>query len=181
MNIELQILHWFQGLHNPVLDKIMIAITSLGNAGVFWVLLTILMLIFSKKSKKMAWTSGVALLLSLIVVNLILKNTVCRERPCWIDDSVKMLIKIPKDFSFPSGHSSASFASAVSIFLYRKREGVCALVLATLIAVSRMYLFVHWPTDVLVGILLGITEAIVAYFIVRYVYKRFIDKPVKTA
>jgi undecaprenyl-diphosphatase len=92
-----------------------------------------------------------------------------------------MLIKIPKDFSFPSGHSSASFASAVSIFLYRKREGICAIVLASLIAISRMYLFVHWPTDVLVGILLGITEAIVAYFIVRFVYKRFIDKRVKTA
>ncbi|MCR4781169.1 MAG: phosphatase PAP2 family protein [Lachnospiraceae bacterium] len=180
MNTEMQILYWFQGLHNPILDKVMIVITTFGKAGIFWILLTLAMLIFSKKPKKMAWTSMVALVLSVIVVNLILKNLVCRERPCWVDETVKMLVKVPKDFSFPSGHSSASFASAVSIFLYRKKEGIAALVLATLIAVSRLYLFVHWPTDVLVGSLLGIVEAIVAYFIVRFVYDKFIDKKAKT-
>ncbi len=178
--MEMQILHWFQGIHNDVLDKVMVCITKLGDKGIFWIVVTILMLLLAK-NKKMGWTSAVALLLSLIVVNILLKNTVCRPRPCWIDDSVKMLVKIPKDFSFPSGHSSASFAAAVSIFLYKKKEGIAAIVLAALIAVSRMYLFVHWPTDVLVGTIIGISVAIIAYFIVKFVYERFINKGAKTA
>nr|MCR5667920.1 phosphatase PAP2 family protein [Lachnospiraceae bacterium] len=106
---EMDLLQWFQGLHNPLLDKVMVVITSLGNAGIFWIVVTVAMLIFCK-DKRVAWTSALALLFSLIVVNCGLKNIVGRDRPCWIDDSVSMLVKIPKDFSFPSGHSSASFA-----------------------------------------------------------------------
>jgi undecaprenyl-diphosphatase len=181
MKTEFAILYWFQGLHNPVLDKIAIAITSLGNAGLFWILLTLLMLILSKKSKKTAWTSATALILSAIIVNLILKNLVMRDRPCWIDTDVKMLVKIPRDYSFPSGHSSASFASAVAIFLRNKKLGTPLVILALLIALSRLYLFVHWPTDVLAGTAIGIIQAIVAYFIVDYIYKRYVDKSSKTA
>ena len=96
---EFDLLYWFQGLHNPVLDKIVVAITSLGNAGIFWILLTIAMLIFCK-DKKVAWTSALALLFSLLVINVFLKNTVMRARPCWIDDSVTLLVKNPKDYSF---------------------------------------------------------------------------------
>ena len=108
---EFDVLYWFQELHQPVLDKIVVAVTTLGNSGIFWLILTVLMLIFCK-DKKPAWTSAVALILSLLVCNILLKNTVARERPCWIDPSVEMLVKVPRDYSFPSGHSSASFASA---------------------------------------------------------------------
>ncbi|RHO29468.1 phosphatase PAP2 family protein [Roseburia sp. AM51-8] len=179
---EFDLLYWFQGLHNPVLDKIVVAITSLGNAGIFWILLTIAMLIFCK-DKKVAWTSALALLFSLLVINVFLKNTVMRARPCWIDDSVTLLVKNPKDYSFPSGHSSASFASAVSIVQYARyrKQGIAAVVLAALIAISRMYVFVHFPTDVLTGTILGIIEAILAGIIVRFIYRKMEEKKTKVA
>lgn len=171
MDWEFDILYWFQGLHTPLLDKIVVAVTSLGNSGIFWILLTIAMLIFCKE-KKAAWTSALALIFSLLVCNILLKNLVARDRPCWIDPSVELLVKMPKDFSFPSGHSSASFASAVCVFLYYRKQGIAALILAACIALTRLYLFVHFPTDVLIGTLLGIAEALAAYVIVQYLYRR---------
>ena len=170
---EFDVLYWFQGLHNPILDKITVAITSLGNAGIFWIIVTALMFILCK-DKRVAWTSLLSLLFSVLVINLILKNAVCRARPCWIDTSVELLVKNPKDYSFPSGHSSASFASAVSILQYAKyrKQGIGAVILAALIATSRMYVFVHFPTDVLTGVILGILEALVAGIIIRQVYKK---------
>lgn len=170
---EFDVLYWFQGLHNPILDKIMVAITSLGNAGIFWIIVTALMFILCK-DKRVAWTSLLSLLFSVLVINLILKNAVCRARPCWIDTSVELLVKNPKDYSFPSGHSSASFASAVSILQYARyrKQGIGAVILAALIATSRMYVFVHFPTDVLTGVILGILEALVAGIIIRQVYKK---------
>ena len=181
-NWEFDLLYWFQSLHNPFLDKIVVVITSLGNAGIFWILLTLVMLIVCK-DKKVAWTSALALLFSLLVINIFLKNTVMRARPCWIDDTISLLVKNPKDYSFPSGHSSASFASAVSIVQYAKyrKQGIAAVVLAALIAVSRMYVFVHFPTDVFVGTILGIIEAILAGIIIRFIYRKIEEKKTMVA
>lgn len=177
---EFDLLYWFQELHHPLLDKLVVAVTSLGNSGIFWILLTIAMLIFARE-KKAAWTSALALIFSLLVCNILLKNLVARERPCWIDPSVELLVKMPQDFSFPSGHSSASFASAVSVFLYYRKQGAAALALAVGIALTRLYLFVHFPTDVLIGSLLGILEALAAYVIVKYIYRRLDEKKRLTA
>ena len=165
---EMELLYSLQSLHNPVLDKVMFFITTLGNAGFVWIVITILMFIFCK-DKRCAWTSTGALLLSVLMINLILKNLVSRARPCWIDTDVILLLKNPKDYSFPSGHASASFATAVSILQYAKyrRQGIAALILATLIAFSRMYFFVHFPTDVLAGAILGVLEALLAAFLVK--------------
>lgn len=170
---EFDLLYWFQSIHHPLLDKIVIAVTSLGNAGIFWILLTVAMLILCK-DKRVAWTSALALLFSLLVINVFLKNMVARARPCWIDTSVSLLVKNPRDFSFPSGHSSASFASAVSIVQYAayRKPGIAAVLLAVLIAVTRIYIFVHFPTDVLAGALLGIVEALLAGFIIRKIYEK---------
>ena len=176
-NWEFDLLYWFQSLHNPILDKIVVVITSLGNAGIFWILLTLVMLIVCK-AKKVAWTSALALLFSVLVINVFLKNMAMRARPCWIDDTIPLLVKNPKDYSFPSGHSSASFASAVSIVQYAKyrKQGIAAVILAALIAVSRMYVFVHFPTDVFVGTMLGIVEAILAGIIIRFIYRKVEEK-----
>lgn len=181
-NWEFDLLYWFQSIHNPILDKIVVVITSLGNAGIFWILLTLVMLIVCK-DKKVAWTSALALLFSLLVINIFLKNTVMRARPCWIDDTIPLLVKNPKDYSFPSGHSSASFASAVSIVQYAKyrKQGIAAVILAALIAVSRMYVFVHFPTDVFVGTILGIIEAILAGIIIRFIYRKIEEKKTRVA
>lgn len=176
-NWEFDLLYWFQSIHNPILDKIVVVITSLGNAGIFWILLTLVMLIVCK-DKKVAWTSALALLFSVLVINIFLKNMAMRARPCWIDDTIPLLVKNPKDYSFPSGHSSASFASAVSIVQYAKyrKQGIAAVILAAMIAVSRMYVFVHFPTDVFVGTILGIVEAILAGIIIRFIYRKVEEK-----
>ena len=114
---------------------------------------------------------GAAVLLSLaaggLIGNVVLKNLVMRDRPCWIDESVRLLIQNPKDFSFPSGHTLASFETAVSIFLYNRKWGVPVIVLASVIALSRLYLFVHFPTDVFAGIAIGSIVAIIVNYIMK--------------
>ena len=84
-----------------------------------------------------------------------------------------MLVSIPHDYSFPSGHSNASYAVATAIFTRDKKLGIPSLVLATLIAVSRLYVFVHWPTDVLAGSIIGICGGIASFFIVNSIYKKW--------
>ena len=105
--------------------------------------------------------------------NLVLKPMVARDRPFWIDPTVQMLVKAPTDYSFPSGHSGASFAAAVAFVQYHRKWGIAALVVAALIAVSRMYLFIHFPTDVLVGIILGIVSGIVSGYVVRAAFRKW--------
>ena len=156
--LEFSILYWLQGLHTPFLDRAMTGVSFLGNSGWFFLLLGVLCLCF-KKTRKV----GFAVLLSLgagaLIGNVFIKNLVMRDRPCWIDSTVPLLIHNPEDFSFPSGHTLASFETAVSVFLYNRRWGTVLLVLAGLIAFSRLYLFVHFPTDVLCGMGMGILIA----------------------
>ena len=184
--MELEILHTIQGIRSELLDDIMLAITTLGDMGILWIVTAILLLAVPAIGKedaehlKMRRMMGicmlVAMVLNLICGNLILKNLVQRPRPSWVDTSVVPLIT-PKDYSFPSGHTSASFAAACSIFLYHKKSGIAAFAVAGLIAFSRMYLFVHYPTDILGGMLLGIVCA----FIARIIILRIVEKRVKKA
>ena len=143
--MDFSILYALQHLHNAVLDRVMVGITSLGNAGWIWIALTAVFLILPKY-RKCGVRMAIALILDLILCNLVLKP----------------LAAAPKDYSFPSGHSAASFAAAVSIFVMHKKEGAAALILACLIAFSRLYLFVHFPTDVLAGIAVGFICAFLA-------------------
>lgn len=168
---ELNLLHWFQRIHNPVLDFIIPKITFLGDAGWFWIVVTLLLLILPY-NRKMGVQSAVALVLTALVCNIILKPGIMRCRPCWLEQEIELLVKIPHDYSFPSGHSNASFAVATSIFMRNKKIGVPALILAGCIALSRLYVFVHWPTDVLAGITVGVCGGIISYFIVNFIYKK---------
>lgn len=119
---ELSLLHWFESIHTPVLDTIMKAITLLGNAGIFWILLTAAFLCF-KQTRRCGLAMALSLVFSLIFTNIIIKPLVMRPRPFWIDPSFNLLVTAPTDFSFPSGHSSASFAGAVACLTQdRKRE-----------------------------------------------------------
>lgn len=172
MGIEFDILYWFQSISNSILDNIMIGFTSLGNAGILWILLSIIF-ICTKKYRMCGITMSLALIFSLIMCNGFMKNLVARDRPCWIDPSVQLLIKNPTDFSFPSGHTSASFAAAVVIFMYHKKAGIVALIVAANIAISRIYLFVHFPTDVLASLVLGSLYGVIAYFVMKMLCKRF--------
>lgn len=176
--MEIQILHWFETLHNPITNPIFYVITTLGNAGWFWIVLAVLMLtVLPKKYKKAGLTMAIALILSLIFCNGIMKHLWARPRAFWVVgqnfvvgnefENLYGIFNSIHDYSFPSGHSSASFAAAVSIFMWRKKEGTAALVLAALIAFSRLYFTVHYPTDVLVGTITGALYGVAAYFIVK--------------
>ena len=152
---EMPILKFFESLHNPVTDKIIIFISSLGDKGFLWIALGVVLLLF-RKTRKWGMCVLLALILNFIMVNLCLKLLVARMRPFEFDPTLIPLIAHPGDASFPSGHTSAAFASAIAIFLNDKKSGACALALAILMGISRLYLLVHFPTDVAIGAIVGI-------------------------
>ena len=148
-------------IRNPITDPIFKFITSLGNGGFIWILCTILLLLF-KKTRKIGFMCAVVLLASLVLNNLILKNLIARARPYDMIQGLKILVEAPTDFSFPSGHTASSFAAATVLFLtVPKKYGIPALVLAALMGFSRLYIGVHYPTDVLAGLISGVLIAIV--------------------
>lgn len=145
----------------PFLDAVMPLITSLANGGIIWIIAAVLLLIF-KKSRKTGLSVALALITGLIIGNLILKNLVGRIRPYEFNEGVEILVARLSDYSFPSGHTLASFEAATVLLIRDKRLGIPALVLAVAIAFSRLYLYVHYPTDVLGGIVLGVLIGIFA-------------------
>ncbi len=154
-------------------------ITSLGNSGWFWIALAVILLLF-KRTRKAGAAALLALAIGALITNICLKNVVQRIRPYEVIGELTYLIKKPSGFSFPSGHSGASFAAATALVRYLpqclpekigKAVGISAMVLAFLIAFSRMYLGVHYPTDILGGILAGVVSALLACRIIRRVYK----------
>lgn len=143
-------------VRNPVFDPFFTTVTKLGNAGFIWIVLSVLLLI-PKQTREIGFMSILALLGSLLLNNLILKNLVERTRPYDIINQLEPLVEKQKDYSFPSGHTGSSFAAAT--VLYRnlpKKAGAWAMLLAVLIGVSRLYVGVHYPSDVLFGMLSGI-------------------------
>lgn len=171
MEWEFDLLYAIQKIHHPVLDKFMVFLSAIGDAGIFWILLTIVLLIW-KKYRRIGWQMAAAMLITFIIGNLILKNAVARQRPCWIDPGVALLVKNPKDFSFPSGHSMNGFTASVILLLNDRRLGIPAVILAALIAFSRLYHFVHFPTDVLAGILIGTAVAVAVYLVFRRIQEK---------
>lgn len=164
-NLEIQILDFIQTLHNPILDQIMIVVTSLADHGWLWIVIGIV-LASMKKYRRYGIALLLALLLGFLAGNVLLKNLFMRPRPNWVYTDIVLLIQNPADFSFPSGHSQASFAGAVSLCYLNRKLGIAAICLAAVIAFSRMYLYVHYPTDVLAGMLLGILWAFIAFLII---------------
>lgn len=153
---EIILLDGLQNLmQNRVFDVLMPIITFFGDAGWVWIAIGLLLLCF-RNHRRAGVTMLVGLLCSLLIGNLLLKLSVARERPCWINDAVQLLIETPTDYSFPSGHTLASFIGATVLWLYNRRWGYAAVPCAALIAFSRLYLYVHYPTDVMAGIVLGI-------------------------
>ncbi len=160
---ELGVLDWIaQHLHTVFLDHVMPWLSRLTDRGEVWILLGLLLLFFYRKDRGVGVQVLVALLFSLLICNLVLKNAVGRMRPFELKETVALLIPAPLDPSFPSGHSSASFAAATVLLLNRWEGRWATLVLAALIAFSRLYLYVHYPTDVLGGILVGVLCGVLA-------------------
>lgn len=153
--LELQILDWIQLLRNPVLDQIMLFITKCSDGGMLWIGLAAIFCL-KKNTRKTGIMLICALLLEILLCNGILKPMIGRIRPCGVVQHIQLLIDMPLDPSFPSGHTGASFASTAILFLRKDSLRYPALIIALLTAFSRMYLYVHYPTDILGGMVAGI-------------------------
>lgn len=155
------ILLWIQEyIRNDFLTPIFKFITSLGDKGIVWIIVAIILLFF-KEYRKTGIMVGASLLGSLLFNNTIVKNIVCRTRPYKAIETLTVLIPEPGEYSFPSGHTSSSFAAGVVLYLMLpKKYGVPAMILAFLIGISRLYVGVHYPTDVLGGMVMGTLIAV---------------------
>ena len=165
---ETAILDWIQqNLRTPMLDSVMVWITRLGNGGACWIILG-LILLASKRHRKAGVCVLASVLVTTVTANLVLKSLVGAPRPCDINEAIQLLIPRPSGSSFPSGHTAVSFAAVMALWLEKERIWYAALVLAVLIAFSRMYLYVHFPGDVLGGILTGVLCA----FLTAWLFKQ---------
>lgn len=165
--MEIEILNLIQHLRTPFLDEVMRFVTSLGNFSIAWVMLA-LVLILIPKTRKIGLVVMAAVVLDSVLCNVILKNIFVRPRPCDVNTAINLLIPRPSGYSFPSGHTSASFAAVAALYFSGERKiWKAALALAILIAFSRMYLYVHYPTDVLGGIICGIICGCASWWCIR--------------
>lgn len=179
-NWDVNVLNWIQEhITNPVLDIFFPIVTVFGDKGLFLIAVAVAFLFF-KKTRKTGIMMGAALLLGLILGNGIAKNIFLRVRPYELEGALRtaedIIASVPHDSSFPSGHSLACFECA-TVLLYRDRRfGIPALILAVAVALSRVYLYIHFPTDVMAGALLGIINGILAILIVNAVLKVLEEK-----
>lgn len=168
LNFDLPILLWIREyLWCPFLDAVMPVITVFGDAGIFWIAVAVLLLLIPKY-RKIGLSMGLALLMGVLICNVTLKPLIARPRPyTYLTEPIQLLVATPHDFSFPSGHTIASFEAATAILIRNRKLGIPAMILAVLISFSRLYLFVHFPTDVLFSVVLGIGFAFLATFIIN--------------
>jgi len=172
---DLPILEWIAGnLQCGFLDFVMPIITVLGDAGIFWILLSLLFL-FLPKYRQIGLGMAFSLILGLILCNIIMKPAFARIRPYdyqleHFGKVIPLLVEAQHDFSFPSGHTIASFEAAVVLLLGNRKLGIPAVILASLIAFSRLYLYVHYPTDVIASVILGIGIAYLSAWLAKKAY-----------
>ena len=184
-------------IRSDILNPFMIFITHTVDKGIFWIAVSVILLLIPK-TRRAGFIASASILIEALITNLLIKNIVARTRPYEVVDGLINLIEKQKDYSFPSGHSGASFAVAGAIFviallglpvvektgeLTRKKThiafkifAVLLLVYAVLVAFSRLYVGVHYPTDVLGGTLLGIATSFFAYFGYHFVIKKIAQR-----
>ena len=168
LQLEFQILNLIANVHTDLLDTILPMISSFGDKGIGWIVLSVILTCIPRY-RKAGITMGLALIFCLLIGNMTLKPLIARPRPYTYFPEMTLLIAPLADFSFPSGHTFASFASATALFLYHKKAGIAAYILAAIIAFTRLYLYVHFPSDVIAGMLLGIFSGWLTYQIVQSV------------
>lgn len=193
MGVEISILNFIQNYRSPIADTLMVLMTRLGDMGLIWLVISLVLLAIPK-TRKLGIYLVLALIINFIIANLILKPLVARVRPFDVNKLIKLLISSPRDYSFPSGHTSASFTIVFALFFAKtKRLGrlnakllmgdaglskiidilfLICLVFASSIAFSRLYLYVHYPTDVLGGIGVGLLSSYFSYKLAKISYLR---------
>lgn len=188
METELHILDFIQSLRTPFGDVAMPFVSKLGNIGTIWIILALVLLIIPR-TRGYGILVTAALIADVILCDGILKHLFRRVRPCDVNAAVQLLVSRPKDFSFPSGHTACSVAVSTVLFLVRKRgsaaEGgqdrvervmgklwIPAWILTAVIAFSRLYLYVHFPTDILGGIVAGLAAGYVGYKVTESIRRK---------
>ena len=177
-SVDFAILDFIQtNMRSPILDSVMPFITHLGAGGILWIILAVV-LMCTKKYRREGFTIAAALILCFIFCNVLIKNIVARTRPFDINTMIEPLVRLPSDFSFPSGHTTAVFATAAALLLCKNRLlGIPVLILAVLIAFSRLYLYVHFPSDVLCGALLGVLAGFLGCLLAGRLEKLWANRP----
>ena len=175
VSFDLPILDWIAAnLWCPLLDTVMPIITMFGDGGIFWIAIAVILMI-TKKYRKIGLGMAFALLMGLLVCNIILKPGVARIRPYdfqlqYFAKEITLIAGGMHDFSFPSGHTIASFEACTVLMLGNKKFGIPATILAILVAFSRLYLYLHYPTDVFASIILGTLFGILGYALAKKIH-----------
>lgn len=177
MELDGNILLYVQdNLRTDILDSIAVPFTSLGNAGLVWILI-VAMLVIYRNTRKEGLYCVISLIMCFITVNLFLKNAVARIRPYDAMEQIRCLVGPERDYSFPSGHTAIAFAASVPVYILSdKRLGVVMLIFSVLMGLSRIYVCVHYPTDVIGGAVIGILCGLVTCLVV---YPRFENRSKK--
>ena len=168
---DFSILEAIEGIRNEVLTFILRIFTYMGEAGWFWILLCIVLLIIPK-TRKIGIYAAAALAIQFLLGEVLTKNLVCRDRPFIQHPDIDTIIKHPSGYSFPSGHTSSSISVALSVFFHNKKLGAPLIVIAIIIIFSRLYFEVHFPTDIIGGLILGTAMAIIVYFVLGHFFKK---------
>ena len=167
---EESFMQWMESVHSHGLDTVMTVTTYCATCSAIWLSVCLIML-FKRSSRKYVPVILASILLAYIVCDIVLKPIVCRERPYDVMD-LEPIVTVSSSFSFPSGHTASSFAAATALYLHDRRYGIPALVLAGLVGISRVYLLVHWPTDVIAGAVIGVLCALSVYAMMDHVSQR---------
>ncbi len=166
---DLRVLHYIHDhMRNRACNIIMPLVTMTGNFGILW-FLAAGALFFTKQHRTVAYATFWSLFFSALFGNLIVKNLVKRRRPYDVAPGINTIISHPADYSFPSGHTSSSFAAATAIFMFLPTIGIIAFVAAIMISFSRLYLCVHFLSDVLIGVFLGTAIGIAVHFVLNMI------------
>ena len=182
LNFDLSVFQWIQSIQNEFFDALMVGITTLGNGGAVFIALGLVFL-FTKKHRKAGLAVIVALLVMLLCNDLFLKEFFARPRPFnlletdperyafWAKGYIyPELISKPTSFSFPSGHTASAFAAAIALLWHNRKFGIPITIFAALMGFSRIYVEVHYCTDVIAGVVSGTICAFVAVLIVKYLF-----------
>lgn len=174
---EASIILWIQENLRGALDGVWLFITHLGDEGILWIALGILLL-FWKKTRPIGITMLISLLFDFLIINVTLKGLVARPRPFVVNETIRPLITNVSPYrSFPSGHSGGSFSAMLALYRWvPKKIGIPAVILAALVALSRLYVGVHYPTDILAGCLVGLVCSTAAYYLVQMVREKLEEK-----
>ena len=178
-NIDFCILYWIQdNLRNSVMDFLMPLFSNMQEGGLVWIAIAIV-LIFFKRTRYCGFAILLAMGIDTLITEYGIKNIVCRVRPCNLVNDVDILVEKPNSYSFPSNHSASAFAAATAVLLTVKKKAwsIPAFIFSGIIAFSRLYVFVHFPSDVLVGIVVGCAiSALVCYLMKKTGFRALLER-----